>query len=161
MPSIFVKSLRPRPMNVKGYRDEILSQLRKEGTQLRKLFDKTTKTWQPAVRFRTDVRVAGDRASVIVSTKDIRFISVDKGTHTRWAVMSANFSPKSQVRSLSASQGKGGAVIRGRSAMRKRNIAPRPGIRPRNFSIEIRKIRRPIFFFNMRRAMKRAAKGTF
>ena len=161
MPSIFVKSLRPRPMNVKGYRREILSQLRKEGTQLRKLFAQATRTWSPAVRFRTDVSVRGIRASVKVSTKDIRFISVDKGTRTRWAVMSSDFSPKSQVRSLSARRGRGGAVIRGKVAMSKRNIAPRPGIKPRMFSVEVRKIRRPIFFFQMRRAMKRAAKGTF
>lgn len=161
MPSVFIKSLRPRPMNVSGYRDEILSQLRKEGTQMRNLFDRATRTWKPSVRFRTDVRVSGNDAEVKVSTKDIRFISVDKGTKVRWAVMSSDFSPKSQVRSLTASSGKGGSVIRGRGAMQKRNISPRPGIKARNFSVEVRKVRRPIFFFNMRRAMKRAAKGTF
>lgn len=148
-------------MNVKGYRDEILGQLKKEGTQMRKLFDRATRTWTPAVRFRTDTRVFGDRATVKVSTRDIRFISVDKGTRTRWAVMSSDFQAKSQIRSLTARRGKGGTVIRGKAAMQKRNIAPRPGIKPRNFSVEVRKIRRPIFFFNMRRAMKRAAKGTF
>lgn len=148
-------------MNVKGYREEIIGQLKKEGAQMRKLFEKTTRTWSPPIRFRITPRVRGDRAIVKVSTKDIRFISVDKGTRVRWAVMSSDFSPKSKIRTLRSFKGRGGTVIRGKAAMQKRNIAPRPGIKPRNFSVEIRKIRRPIFFFNMRRAMKRAAKGTF
>ena len=162
MPSVLIKSLRPRPMRVKGYRDIILDQLWKEGAQIRKLLTQATRTWQPAVRFRTDRRVAGLRAEVRVSTKDIRFISVDRGTKKRWAIMSHDFKPKSQVRSLRASSGAGGTVIRGSKAMIARGIAPiRPGIKARNFSVEVRKIRRPVFHYNMRRAMKRAAKGTF
>ncbi len=148
-------------MNILGYRETILDQLRKEGKQLRNLFDKTTRTWSKPVRFRTDVRVAGIRATVRISTKDIRFISVDKGTKIRWAVMSNPFTPKTRVRVIGSRPGRGKAVIRGRQAMNQRNIKARPGIKPRNFSVEIRKRRRPVFFRQMRRAMKRAAKGTF
>ena len=162
MPSIFIKSLRPRPIRLKGYRDEILNQLRKEGKQMRTLYAKSTRTWKPPVRFRTDVRVAGVDAVVKVSTKDKRFIFVDKGTSRRWAVMSPGYSPKSQVRSLTARMGRGRVVVRGEQAMRATgHIRPLPGIKARNFSIEIRKLRRRPFFTNMRRAMARAARGTF
>lgn len=161
MPSILIKSLKPRSMNIKGYRNTILDQLRQEGRQIRILFDKTTRTWDRKVRFRTDVRVSGNVAEVKVSTKDTRFIAIDKGTKIRWAVMSSDFKAKSQVRVIGSRRGSGKPVIRGRRAMMARNIRPRPGIKARNFSIEIRKRRRPIFFNNMRRAMKRAAKNTF
>lgn len=160
-PSVLIKSLRPRPMRVAGYRDTILSALWSEGAEMRALLTQATRTWQPPVRFRTDRRVSGDRAEVQVTTKDIRFISVDQGTKTRWAVMSPDFKAKSQIRSLTASAGAGSTVIRGRRAMQQRNIAPRPGIKARNFSVEVRKIRRPKFHANMRKAIKRAAKGTF
>lgn len=148
-------------MNVSGYRDIILDQLNKEGKQMKQLFAKTTRTWKPPARFRIDKRVAGNDAEVRVSTKDVRFINLDKGTKKRWAVMSNPYTAKSRVRVIGSRPGRGKAVIKGKQAMTQRNIKPRPGIKAREFSVEIRKRRRPIFFYNMRRAMKRAAKGTF
>lgn len=159
--SILIKSLRPRPMNVKGYRDIILKQLKNEGKQMRLLYEKVDNSWSKPVRFRTDLRVAGNDAEVRISTKDIRFISLDLGTKTRWAVMSNPFKPKTQVRKLRSFRGQGKPIIRGKQAMQARGISPRPGIKARGWSIEVRKLRRPIFFRNMRRAMKRAARGTF
>ncbi len=161
MPSILLKSIFPKRMNISQYKKEIISVLKKEGIQIGRLYKSSSSTWQPAVKFETKLSTSLREIKIRVSTRDIRFISIDKGTNTRWAVMSPDFSPKSQVRSLNAGKGRGGAVIRGKTAMVKRNIAPRPGIKPRDFSKEILKIRKPIFFFNMRRAMKRAAKGTF
>lgn len=148
-------------MNIAKYRDEIISTLKKEGVAFNRLYKSSSSTWKPSVPFEIKLSIGFREAKIRVSTKDIRFISVDKGTSTRWAVMSADFSPKSQVRSLRARKGSGDSVIRGKTAMMKRNIRPRPGIKPRDFSVEVQKIRRPIFFRNMQRAMKRAAKGTF
>lgn len=155
-------------MNVKGYRDKILDQLKEEGKELRKLLTQPTTTWSTAVRFRTDTRVAGNRAEVKVTTKDKRFVFLDLGTKKpRWAVMNKDFRPKTTVRSLKAGRGSGntgrfgGTVIRGRTHMQNRGIRGRPGIKARNFSIEARKIRRPLFFVAMRAAMARAAEDSF
>lgn len=156
--SILIKSLKPRPMNVRGYRNIILKALKNEGKQMRILYEKVDNSWSKPVRFRTDLRVSGNDAEVRISTKDKRFIWLDLGTSKRWAVMSNPFTPKTRVRKLRSYRGTGRVVLRGKSRM----VRPiTPGIKARGWSIEVRKIRRPVFFRNMRRAMKRAAKGTF
>jgi hypothetical protein len=159
--AVFVKSLSPRPMNVTGYRDEILNTLRSEGNEIKGLWQKSTKTWSPKPLFKVVPRVSGNDAEVTVSTLDKRVFFVDQGTKRRWAVMSDPFSPKSRQRRLFSYKGKGKPVIIGKRAMQARGIQPRPGIKARLFSVEIRVVRRPKFFNNMRRAMGRAANKSF
>lgn len=161
MPRIRLRSIKPKPLKVDKYSKEILDQLREEGREIKRLYQNSSSTWNPKPKFQTDFKARGLDASVRISTRDVRYVNLDRGTKKRWAVMSSPFSPKSRVRSLSASSGTGKAVIRGRRAMQSRGIAPRPGIKPRKFSAEIVKRRQPIFFRDMRAAMKRAAKGTF
>lgn len=162
MPRILLRSIKPKSINLAKYTKEVFGQLRQEGKEIEKLYKNSSSTWNPKPKFTTVfTRLGRVEAKIVVSTKDVRYVNLDRGTKKRWAVMSSPFSPKSRVRSLSASSGTGKAVIRGRRAMQARGIAPRPGIKPRKFSAEIVKRRRPIFFRNMRAAMKRAAKGTF
>lgn len=157
-----MKSIKPKSMNIREYRSIILKQLRLEGIQLKKELLRPTKTWKKRVSFKKTLRTVKLSTILRVSTSDKRYRFLNDGTQIRWAIMSPNFQPKSQVRSLVARRGRGGAVIRGRTAMTKRNIRPiKPGIKARHFTGEVVKKRRPVFFFNMRRAMKRAAKGTF
>jgi hypothetical protein len=159
--AIFVKSLRPRPFRVAGYRNEILRTLRKEGNEIKLLWNKATNTWTPKPLFKVDTRVAGVHAEVTVSTLDKRVFYIDQGTKKRWAVMSNPYSPKSRVRRLQSYRGSGQPIIAGRRAMQARGIPAQKGIAPRLFSVEIRKLRRTKFFSNMRSAMDRAADKSF
>ena len=161
MPSIRIKSIKPKSMDVKGYRTIITKQLRTEGTKIEKELLKPTKTWKERVPFKKTLRTEKASAVMRVATSEKRYVLLTLGTRKRWAVMSSDFRSKTKVRSLSARQGRGSTVIRGQRAMSQRNIAPRPGIKARHFTDEVVKVRSAIFFRNMRRAMNKAAKGTF
>lgn len=160
MPRILFKSLPPKQLQVTRYSKEILDQLRAEGKEIKTLYQNSSSTWKPKPKFRTDFRAKGLDASIKISTRDVRYVNLDRGVKNRWAVMSADYRPKSKVRSLTASAGRGKVVIRGHQAMQARGIKPLK-IKAREFSKEIVKRRRPFFIKNMRSAMKRAARKSF
>ena len=70
---------------------------------------------------------------------------LDGGTSIRWALMSDDFEPKTSHRQLRSGSGKGEVVMRGRGAMTKAGISPRPGIVAREFSVALKDYLAPEF----------------
>lgn len=159
MVSIRYKAIIPKEMNIAKYATIIQQQLRKEGREIEKLYVGIHNTWSKPVKYDNKLTFTSREMKVRVSTKDVRLVNLDLGTKRRWAVMSNPFTPKTKVRRLRSSRGRGKVVVKGARAMRR--IGHMPGIKPREFSKEIRDRREPKFQRNMTRAMKRAAKGTF
>ena len=161
MVSITYKAIIPKEIDVKRYASIIQSQLRKEGSKIETLYKGIHNTWSKPVKYDNKLTFTSREIKVRVSTRDVRLVNLDLGTKKRWAVMSNPFTPKTRIRKLRSFRGKGKPVIRGKLAMQPRGIKPMPGIKPREFSKEIVKIRRPKFQRDMTRAMKQAARGTF
>lgn len=159
MVTIRYKAILPKGMNIAGYANVIRKQLLKEGKEIEKLYTGIHNTWSKPVKYDKKLTATLEEMKIRVSTKDVRLVNLDLGTQTRWAVMSNPFTPKTRRRRLRSVRGQGRVIVRGSSAMRR--IGPMKGIKPREFSKEIRDQREPKFERNMRRAMKRAAKGTF
>ncbi|MCB1677006.1 MAG: hypothetical protein KDI01_12000 [Halioglobus sp.] len=114
-------------------------------SQLKKLYDDTGNTIKKKMEepFGTadhglpniDTKLTDE--GVEVSTTDERWVYNALGTSLRWAVMSSDFSPKTTPNSLNASRGSGRTVIRGRMAMIRKGMSPRPGIEARNWHVII------------------------
>lgn len=156
--NILMKPLLPKSMNVEQYGVTILAQLGKEAEQVDKLYQKTYNTWKKKPAFKTSSQLISGGAEAIVSTKDKKFIYLEKGTSKRWAVMSNPYITKTRAHVLGSRPGRGRTVVRGSRAMRGKAM---PGIKAREFSAEIIKRRSPIFLRGMRRTIRLAAERTF
>lgn len=119
----------PTPALVKAAEKE----LARWGKKFKGEYDKTTATWASRPQFDTEIAVSDDEMSVQVSTADNVYRFLHDGTKVRWALMSADFEPKTQPRVLGSRPGKGTVVLRGRSVMKE----PQPGIQPRHWTQEI------------------------
>lgn len=146
------KSMRPFRSNI--FTETVEKELQRQGEITKRMFQRATSTWSPPPRFEVKKSVRGKVGTVTVSTEDKRFHWVDKGTKVRWAVMARGYKPKSTYRTIGARTGGGRVIVRGRKAMTARGIAPRPGIKPREISLEIIKRRRKDFYKGMHEAIQ-------
>jgi len=160
MARISIRPIVPKHMNIKGFKDAINDGLDEEGREIEKLYKQVSSGFEGGVIYQKKKQFAIN-ASITVSTSDERMVYLDIGTRTRWALMSADFSPKTKRRRLSSSRGSGRAVIRGRRAMQAHGIQARPGIEAREFSDEIADQRQKRFAQQIQRHINRAAKRTF
>lgn len=151
----------PKSININAYRKGVDNALRLEGNTIEALYKDVSDGFSSPAAYSKKLVVAGNRREMRVSTKDVRMVNLDQGTEIRWAVMSSDFSPKTQNRRLSSRAGSGRTIIRGRSAMQARNIAPRPGIKAREFSDEIVDQRKNRFPQRVQDAVNLAAQTTF
>ncbi len=134
--------------------------LKDEAKVLKREFDKTTKTFKHRVTFATKNTSTRNRLSQLVFASDKPYFFVVRGTRVRWALMSQDFSAKTRARVIGSRGGKGGVVILGKRAMQARGIAPRPGIKAREFDDVIIKLRQPKFLRSVNNAFAVAAKKT-
>lgn len=163
MPFVEVIPIRAKRMNIRAYEREILNELIAEGKDDQALFNKVIATWQgDKPTMLSDVGYRGSDAYVRTTPKGnkmgIKKLTwLDKGTPTRWAVMSGNWKSKTRAGVLTSYRGRGKPIIIGRRAMQRRKIRPRPGIQARRYSETIQKRREPKFRTRMKAASKRAA----
>ena len=107
-------------------------------------FEATVDSWDTPVDFESNIRFAGGDATLEVFTDNPIYSYLNDGTSIRWAVMNNPFEPKTSKGVIGSGPGartynKAGeyTAIRGRQAMLKRGIPPRPGIEAREFTIAI------------------------
>lgn len=153
---VLVKAVKATKLREDVFRLELLNELRKAGTAVKQDFDKTTRTWAgDKPKFETAVSLANGGPTLLVEPTGgkgaKKWAWLDKGTKVRYATMTSNFVPKTQVRSLSSGSGRGGVAF----VNKKR---PRPGIEAREWSIVITEKWRTPMKRRMEKAMARAAK---
>ena len=167
MVEIIFNPIFPKGFSIDQYLVEINKAIREEMKIQKRMYEKTTRTWDQKTRFVMEGpknlkfaiigRVRPDKR--FKSSEVFRFL--DAGTKRRWAIMSSDFNPKTRTRVIGSRRGRGGAVIMGKRAMQKRGIAPRPGIKARHFTDEIAKRRNKFFGKKVQKAIDKASKRTF
>ena len=165
--SLSAKVIKPKRLQIDAIRLEILNELRKEGTEHKKLLQQTVSTWKgekPAF----ETLIGLDKSNAIVITGPVgsteavnKFRWLDEGTKIRWAVMSPDWKSKTSVGAFKAGNGRGRVLIAGRRAMTRRGIRPRPGIKARGWTAKITKQRKVPFRRNLIAAMNRAASKAY
>ena len=162
-----VKGIKPKKLNVDAFRLATLNALRAEGRDVKKEYEKTTKTWKRKPEFEVLIgltRGPGGSASVLVGTDDEVYGYVDEGTRGHYvpksgaATMAFRPGYKAKTKPRMIGSGSGGAsgdriVRRGRWWVK--------GIVPREFSPTIQKRRRRPFTRRMVKAMQAAGNKAF
>lgn len=155
---ILVKAVKASKLKEDVFRLELLNELRKTGTAVKKDFEQTTRTWKgdkPKFGVAVSLAAANGGPTLLVEPEGGKGAKkwewLDKGTKVRYATMTSNFVPKTQPGSLASGVGRGGVAF----VNKKR---PRPGIEPRRWSILITRNWRPRMKRRMEQALTRAAK---
>lgn len=129
----------------------MLNELRNQGRIVENEYKKTTQNWKgDKPEFESLIGLTGKDASVLTGPTGSqhavdKFIWLDEGTRIRWAVMSSDWRSKTKPGSFRTGRGNGRVIIAGRRAMTNRNIAPRPGIKARNWTSTLQKRRKRPF----------------
>lgn len=163
---ITLKAIIPKPLKEAKMRLELLNEIRKAGTAVRKDFAKTTETWQNKPTFKEQISLKGGTPSLTVWTEHYIYQWITNGTrggYEIWAgiytgrsdkkalTLPSTFSPKTVPGTLTATAGfTGGPVVLRRSVIH-------PGIEPRKFDEMIKEMWEDEFLKRMEEAMKRAA----
>ncbi len=161
-----VKQIKPKKLNVDAFRLATLNALRAEGRDVKKEYEKTTKTWKKKPEFEVLIgltRGPGGGASVLVGTDNEIYGYVDEGTrpHIIRPVRASRlrfksgYKAKTQPRKIGSQAG--GAFGDTVYAMQVRH----PGNKPREFSPTIQKRRRKPFTRRMVKAMQKAGNNAF
>jgi hypothetical protein len=164
------KTVKPKRLKDKAIRLTLLNAMRRAGTQVRKEFEKTTKTWDEKPKFETAVSLTGPGPVLMVATDDKVYNWVNNGTNVgkpKYPIIAGYWTGKSQARALrfqgtytaktvpgvigSRNGGPSGDVVT-------RVMVMHPGIEPRHFDEDIEKLWQPRFKRLMEEAMKDAAK---
>lgn len=162
MAKIILRIIIPKSMNILQYERKLRAVVKEETGIVERMYMRVSRGFSsPQPTYKKTVRLIRGDLRGTTSTDEKRMVYLDKGTNTRWAVMSQDFRPRTTPRTLGIKQTRGRTVIRGRKAMTARNIAPRPGIKPRHYTDEIAKRRKPWFEKKMQRAIGQAARETF
>lgn len=165
---ILIKEIKPSRLKVDALRLELLNEMRKVATEVKKDYEKTTKTWKHKPKFEMDVSLKPPGPTLIVETDDEIYRYVDKGTkpHLIWAgiytgksnkkvlAFPSKFSPKTKVGVIGSTAGSsGGDMVR-------RPYVEHPGNKPRGFEEAIEKIWKPKYKRRMEGAMRKAARAS-
>jgi hypothetical protein len=166
-----VKAIRPRKrIDAEGFELAILAALREEGEIVKRMYEKTVRTWSsPKPVFKIEARIgaggprggiSSDSAIVNVFTTDQKYLWVDLGTqpyvirprNALFLRFTVGGRPKTRPRVIGS-----GAGSRGSQWVTTR-LVRHPGIKAREFTDEITKRRRRPFLRNMEIAFQRAQK---
>ena len=146
---IKAKFLSPREV-----RARILNTCIAEGKVDRAELEKTTATWvEHNPKFETEIKFAKGDITVSTTTEEEIWGYLNRGTRTRWAVMSSDWVSKTTPGSISSGAGAGFVTVKGQGAMTRLNMPPRKGITARNWTVIVRQERSPIFNANIRKAV--------
>ena len=162
------KEIKPSRMKEDALRLTLLNELRKTGTQVRRDFEGTTRTWKRKPRFKQEISLAGPGPVLMVYTDDEIYGYVSRGTrpHMIWA---GAYTGRSRAKALAypvrSSPKTRPGMLRSMtgfrsSAKRYRAYVHHPGTRPRRFEEAIQKKWQRRFKRQMERAMRQAARST-
>lgn len=132
-----------RPLSAKQYLDAVEGALNASAKAVKVDFDVTTQTWNN----RPDFTIESKPGERTVATTSKIYGYLNRGTKVRYALMSADFRPKTRTGYIGSNKGRGGMVF----INKKR---PRPGIEAREFSKTILEKWRKRFPDQVRRALK-------
>jgi len=166
--AIVIKQIKPAALKQDAMRLELLNAMRKAGTQIKKDFEATTRTWEHKPKFEVVISLTGPGPVVLVDTDDEIYGYVSKGTkpHEIWAGI---YTGKSNKKTLafparSTSKTKPGFIGSfGGSRSSQTVVRPyvnHPGTKARNFDETIQKRRQTWFKGEMEKAMAKAAKAS-
>jgi hypothetical protein len=159
---VTVKVFAPAPLRFPEVRARTLNVLQKYSKLIQADFQKTTATWQDhSPVFKRQVRYSGGFGEIKVTTGDRVWGYLNRGTSERWAVMSNDFLPKTTPFALQSSPGRGGAVLRGRSAMQKRGMSAMPGIEAREWTTVAADLYRDIVRQELKDAIRQGMRDAF
>ena len=170
--ALVVKEIKPAKLKEDALRLKLLNAIRKQGTQIKAEFDKTTATWEHDVKFKTEVSLALDGPAAFVFTDDEIYGYVNNGTKPH-PIFAGIYTGKSNKKALSFQWGGKGSY---RAKTRPRVIGstaggptgPRvarpyvdhPGTKGRHFDEVIEKDQQPKFKRRMEQAMREAARAS-
>ncbi len=165
MPAVSqVKLIKPKALNKKGMRLALLNAIRKQGTVIKKEFEKTTATWEKPVKFEQITSLRGPGPELLVFTDNEIYGYVNDGTRPhpifpkkakalrfQWGGK-GSYTPKTAPRVIgSKAGGSSGPIVH-------RPYVQHPGTEGRHFDEEIEKLMRPRFKRAMEKAMGDARK---
>lgn len=120
--------------------DREINQAMKDFNKLNKdEFDSTIATFQNKFAFEEKESFTPDHKEVSIETDNKIYHYLERGTSVRYATMGPRFRPKTAPKRIAAVPGQSDVLF----VSTKR---PRPGIKPRKFSLEIKKKLKPKFF---------------
>ena len=160
-----VKLIKPSTLKVDAIRLALLNGIRKQATEIKKEFEKTTATWKTDVEFEEIVGMKGPGPELLVFTDNEIYGYVNNGTephpipirkpgplHFQWGGK-GSYTPKTTPRVIgSKSGGPSGPMVTFA------RIIEHPGNKARHFDEEIEKKTRPRFKRAMEKAMSDARK---
>lgn len=146
----------PEPIDNKAMIARLVKLVKDETKLADRQFGLTYKTWENKPTFNQKVKesskqIEGSTLTSDEGSKTNPYPFVTKGTSVRYALMTADFSPKSTPRIIGSKTGSGGVVY-----VDKRR--PRPGIKARGYEPEIAKREQPKFEKRGEQAMKQVGK---
>lgn len=113
-------------LNPVGMRVVLENWMQVQSAEIKRLFEKTVATWKNKPKFVVEQKRTADRYQSFIHTTDKIYFFVSGGTKVRYAIMSANFSPKTRYKTLNSYRGRGKVVH-----ISKKH--PMPGIKAREF----------------------------
>lgn len=165
MSALVIKVIKPSRLKVDAMRLQLLNDMRKVGTGMKKDFEKTTATWDHKVKFEQQISLAGGPQVEIFTTDEI-YGFVDKGTEAhiilpkRKKALSfvwggpGSYKAKTTPGIIgSSSGGPSGDLVAFKGVIH-------PGNEPRNFSKEIQKEWTPKFKRAMEASMRKVASAS-
>lgn len=134
---IGARAILPGRFDPDAFSREILKEAERLNKRIRADFDKTVGTWDHKPKFRAVVKVQQDAiigdvhtAKIFGKSPELIYYFINQGTKVRFAKMTSDFEPKSQVRVIGSFPGRGG--------LDKVDVRfPMPGIKARRFNEEI------------------------
>lgn len=167
MPTIILKYTAPAPLSVANVRGYILSTCQKYERLIEADLNQITATWKEhkptfnhSVRYaRGNARIRFNSPGYGAGKSNQVFNVLNKGSGPRWAVMSKGFVPKTKHRWIGSQAGRGQAVIKGRNAMMRAGIPPKPPIQGREFYDAIRVKHRESFNKDIIDAVRKGLKA--
>jgi hypothetical protein len=166
--TLLIKQIKPGRLKVDAMRLELLNEMRKAGTAIRKDFEKTTKTWEHKPKFTQEISLTGPGPTILVGTDDEIYGYVSRGTKPH-PIFAGYYTGKSDKKVLafgskfkaktrpgvigSSSGGSSGKMVF-------TPFVQHPGTKPRKFEEAIEKKWRKQFKRRMEQAMARAAKAS-
>ena len=165
---IAFKDIKPARLKDDAFRLHLLNAIRKAGTEIKKDFAATTRTWEHQPRWEVLTSLTGPGPVVLVSTDDRIYGYVNNGTrpHDIWAGYYTGKSLKRQLafRTGYTAKTKPGVLTSTRGGatgtMRFTPYAEHPGTEARKFDEMIEKKWRPLFKRRMEQAMRDGVKGS-
>lgn len=152
------KFLKPKPFKVQAITDALVEAVTEQTIEFDKQYKKTYRTWQHKPKFNNTVKatakeIIGTTETTEAPSKSNPYPFVHSGTRVRYATMTPDFVAKTKVRVIGSGAGRGGVMF-----VDKRR--PRPGIKARDFTDEIKKIETPKFLQRIKRALITSADKT-